>query len=100
MTYVLYIPWLLSLSIAFLIKFFYLGKDKDLKIGNIRFTFLGGKLALHDVQYASKNVYVRVVVAHTHTHTHTRTHTHTHTHTRTHTHTQLLIKIYKYKSQQ
>ena len=70
MTYVLYIPWLLSLSIAFLIKFFYLGKDKDLKIGNIRFAFLGGKLALHDVQYASKNVYVRVS---SHTHTRTRT---------------------------
>ena len=82
MTYVLYIPWLLSLSIAFLIKFFYLGKDKDLKIGNIRFAFLGGKLALHDVQYASKNVYVRVS-SRTHTHTHAHTHTHTHTHTTT-----------------
>ena len=39
---------------------FFAGKDKDLKIGNIRFAFLGGKLALHNVQYVSKNVLVRV----------------------------------------
>jgi len=37
-----------------------LGKDRDLKIGNIRFAFLGGKLALQNVQYVSKNVLVRI----------------------------------------
>ena len=60
LTYVLYLPRLLSFLIAFGIKTFLLGKDKDLKIGNIRFAFLGGKLALHNVQYVSKNVLVRV----------------------------------------
>ena len=56
----MYLPWLLSLVIAFAIKKIILGKDKDLQIGNIRFAFLGGKLALHNVQYVSKNVLVRV----------------------------------------
>ena len=60
LTYVLYLPRILSFLIAFGIKTFLLGKDKDLKIGNIRFAFLGGKLALHNVQYVSKNVLVRI----------------------------------------
>ena len=50
----------MSFLIALGIKTFLLGKDKDLKIGNIRFAFLGGKLALHNVQYVSKNVLVRI----------------------------------------
>ena len=58
--YVLYVPRLLSAVLSFLINTFVLGPDSDVRIGNLRFAFLGGKVAVHDVTYTTRNTVVRV----------------------------------------